>query len=114
MRRSPEELNSKLQTEISKIDRGLSILKGKGLVVKVGDNWALTTNGITESRRIVRLHRLWELYLTKKMLIDPSFVHHDAEAIEHVITPEIEFQLTKELDNPQIDPHLSKIPKIRT
>lgn len=114
LKRSPEELNIKLQTEISKILKGLSILKRKGLVVEVGESWALTSKGITESRRIIRLHRLWELYLTKKMLIDPSFVHHDAEAIEHVITPEIEFQLTKELDNPKVDPHHSQIPKIRT
>jgi manganese/zinc/iron transport system permease protein len=47
------------------------------------------------------------------MLIDPSMVHSDAEAIEHVITPEIEFQLTKELGDPDIDPHDSEIPKIR-
>jgi len=40
-------------------------------------------------------------------------VHSDAEAIEHVITPEIEFQLTKELGDPSIDPHESEIPKIR-
>ncbi len=114
VKRSPLELNVKLQTEIKRVIKGLSILERKKQVVRVGESWALTTEGITESRRIVRLHRLWELYLTKKMLIDPSFVHHDAEAIEHVITPEIEFQLTKELDNPEIDPHHSRIPKIRT
>ena len=84
------------------------------MVFKAGDTWALTTKGVAESRRIVRLHRLWELYLTKKMLIDPAMVHSDAEAIEHVITPELEFQLTKELGDPEIDPHLSKIPQIRT
>ena len=46
------------------------------------------------------------------MLIDPDLVHSDAEAIEHVITPEIEFQLTKELGDPDKDPHSSLIPPI--
>jgi manganese/zinc/iron transport system permease protein len=113
LKRSLDELNVKLKSDKDLILKGLSLLKQKGFTIQVGDLWALTSSGITESRRIVRLHRLWELYLTKKMLINPSFVHHDAEAIEHVITPEIEFQLTKELENPEIDPHQSQIPKIR-
>lgn len=110
---SLEEINRKLQIDTARISKGLKVLKKKGLSVDVNDNWALTSVGTTESRRIVRLHRLWELYLTKKMLIDPDLVHSDAEAIEHVITPELEFLLTKELGDPSIDPHQSKIPQIR-
>lgn len=110
---SLDQLNTIMKTDTSRLVKGLGILKQKELVVKAGDQWKLTRDGVAESRRIVRLHRLWELYLTRKMLIDPSLVHADAEAIEHVITPEIEFQLTKELGDPKIDPHLSEIPKVR-
>lgn len=113
-KRTVEEINVKMQNDLARINKGLGILKRNELVVRAGDKWSLTSKGIAESRRIVRLHRLWELYLTKKMLIDPTMVHSDAEAIEHVITPEIEFQLTKELGDPSIDPHYSEIPKVRT
>jgi len=108
-----DQINTIMKTDVSRIVRGLGILRKKDLVIKVGDRWKLTKDGVAESRRIVRLHRLWELYLTRKMMIDPALVHSDAEAIEHVITPEIEFQLTKELGDPTIDPHLSEIPKVR-
>jgi manganese/zinc/iron transport system permease protein len=43
----------------------------------------------------------------------PDHVHDDAEAIEHVITPEIEAQLELLLGNPSIDPHNTVIPPRR-
>ncbi len=90
---------------------GLQRLRRRGLV-KATDNhhWQLTPEGVAESRRVVRLHRLWELYLTRRMRMAPDHVHQTAEAIEHVITPEIERQLLEELDHPQLDPHQRQIP----
>mgnify|MGYP003682882129 CR=1 FL=1 len=52
---------------------------------------------MTESKRIVRLHRLWEQYLLKRTSIDAFHVHSGAEAIEHILSPEIEKELEKEL-----------------
>ena len=107
-----DDLSLHLNYDKQRVIRALQSLKRKGFVYKVDPKWSLSSEGEIESRRIVRLHRLWELYLTKKMLIDPDLVHSDAEAIEHVITPEIEFQLTKELGDPDKDPHSSLIPPI--
>ena len=50
-----------------------------------------------ESKRIVRLHRLWEQYLLKRTTIDTYHVHSGAEAIEHILSPEIEAELKREL-----------------
>ena len=58
----------------------------------------------------MRLHRLWELYLTSKVNIAPDHVHDDAETMEHLITPELEAELERQLDYPQRDPHASNIP----
>ncbi len=94
------------------LNKGLNLLTKERLLEKEGIGvWRLTDKGIRESARIVRLHRLWELYLNKRLNLAPDHVHDDAEAMEHIITPEIEQQLEKELGYPELDPHESKIPK---
>jgi manganese/zinc/iron transport system permease protein len=60
--------------------------------------------------RIVRLHRLWEMYLNQKLHLKPDHVHEGAEAMEHLITPELEEMLKNDLGNPELDPHNSVIP----
>ena len=69
-----------------------------------------TQDGLKKGKRVVKLHRLWELYLTQYLRIAPDHVHDDAETIEHILTPELEAQLEKLLDYPDLDPHQSKIP----
>ena len=70
----------------------------------------LTEIGKNEARRVVRLHRLWEMYLTQRMRMKADHIHPNAETMEHIITPEIEEQLLRELDYPKVDPHQSPIP----
>lgn len=94
----------------SELQRGLRILQHKRLVNAREKRWTLTKSGLEEASRVVRLHRLWELYLNKHMRIEADHVHNDAEAIEHVITPEVEALLEKELGFPEQDPHSSNIP----
>lgn len=64
----------------------------------VGDNFRLNGSGIANGKRINRLHRLWEIYLSQRMNIKTELVHKNAETIEHLITPEIEKQILKELE----------------
>jgi manganese/zinc/iron transport system permease protein len=49
----------------------------------------LTSHGLTEARRLVRNHRLWELYLMRYADVAASHVDHTADLIEHVLDPEI-------------------------
>lgn len=77
--------------------RGLKRLRSKGFVTMDGSKVSLTEAGATESKRINRLHRLWEQYLLMRTRIAPDHVHSGAEAIEHVLTPELEAELEKEL-----------------
>ena len=68
-----------------------SILKDvdrEGLVHRVSRNaWALTPDGRLMAQRIVRNHRLWELYLIRHADIAPSHVDYAADQIEHVLGP---------------------------
>src|SRR5262245_13288733 len=50
----------------------------------------LTPQGIAEARRVIRRHRLVELFLTRVLGLDWSEVDAEAEALEHAISPRLE------------------------
>jgi manganese/zinc/iron transport system permease protein len=100
--------------EINELKRGIKLLDKQDFVNLVEDSVWLTNEGFEEGKRITRIHRLWELYLTKIMKLPSDHVHDDAEAIEHLITPEIEAELLKKLENPLTDPHNEPIPYPKT
>lgn len=57
-----------------------------GFVYRCPDGGLLLTGeGWSEARRLVRNHRLWELYLITHADIAPSHVDRDADLIEHVL-----------------------------
>ena len=90
----------------------LFFLQRKGLLQKRGSElFSLTASGQLWGRKIVRLHRLWELYLVKCCKMMKDRVHPSAEEMEHIITPEIEQQLSFILKNPTKDPHQKPIPR---
>jgi manganese/zinc/iron transport system permease protein len=72
--------------------------------------YQLTEAGRAEAERVTRVHRLWEVYLMKKLEIAPDHVHDDAEEIEHILTPDLERRLLQELDGERMDPHGQEIP----
>lgn len=106
-----EDLINHRAFQPDELRNGLKNLIHDGFIVKNLSAYTLSESGNAEAARIVRLHRLWELYLQKYLHLDPDHVHDDAEAIEHVITPEIEDQLSHLLGNPETDPHNTIIPK---
>ncbi len=71
-----------------------------------------TPSGWENACRIVRNHRLWELYLTKSAHYQPDHVHDDAEEIEHVLGENIVRELERLLDFPTLDPHGKLIPSV--
>jgi manganese/zinc/iron transport system permease protein len=108
--RSITTLKSYREIPTNKFLKGLNILKKKNQVAMVNDLWVLTEEGKTAGMRIVKIHRLWELYLTTYLRIAPDHVHEDAETIEHIITPEMELKLEHLLNFPEKDPHNVNIP----
>lgn len=71
---------------------------------------SLTPSGWELACRMIRNHRLWELYLTNEASFAPDHVHDDAEKIEHVIGEKTVRQIERILANPRIDPHGKLIP----
>jgi DtxR family Mn-dependent transcriptional regulator len=70
----------------------------------------LTPLGIAEARRVIRRHRLVELFLTRVFGLDWSEVDAEAEALEHAISPRMEQALAAHLGEPVEDPHGHPIP----
>jgi manganese/zinc/iron transport system permease protein len=83
-------------------------LRKQGWITAKGE---LTFDGKIKAANIVRLHRLWELYLTEELKFCVEKVHKTAEEMEHILTPEMEVRLTRLLDNPKQDPHKQPIPE---
>ena len=86
-------------------------LSQKKDLVKTNSKWALTQKGKNRAAHIVRVHRLFELYLSSKLNVKGDMIHEIAEEMEHYITPELEKELTRELSDPKCDPHSQPIPK---
>lgn len=99
------------QMKTAVLHKTLAQLISDGLVTVTDDGaYLLTEQGISNAARITRLHRLWELYLTRRLEIAPDHVHDDAEQIEHILTPELEARLVAVLESPEEDPHRRPIP----
>ncbi len=70
----------------------------------------LSETGKAEARRVIRRHRLVELFLTKVLGLDLSEVDQEAEALEHAISPRLEQALASYLGEPDEDCHGHPIP----
>ena len=70
----------------------------------------LTAKGKKMALRILRRHRLWEMFLMQFLEYSWDKVHDEAERLEHVTSDELEGQLDKALGFPIVDPHGHPIP----
>lgn len=70
----------------------------------------LTDKGREVAVRIVRRHRLLELFLWKILQYDENSVHDEAERLEHHISDEFEAKIDRLLGFPKSCPHGSPIP----
>lgn len=70
----------------------------------------LTRRGSREAVEMIRHHRLLELYLSKVVGMPWDRVHAEADALEHVISEDLESRLDELLGYPTEDPHGHPIP----
>ncbi len=70
----------------------------------------LTRFGEKVALRVIRKHRLLELFLYKVLGYGWDEVHQEAELLEHFISDTMEERIEKYLENPLFDPHGDPIP----
>lgn len=71
---------------------------------------SLTEAGAQEALRIIRRHRLIEMYLINHLGYALSEVHQEAERMEHAVSDRFIEALANKLDNPVCDPYGEIIP----
>lgn len=107
--------NTSKETLLSLFSKqGIAHLEKEHWVQNTPDGYLLTEAGETRALEIIRLHRLWEVYLVQFMGKGEKEVHDEAEEMEHILTPEMEETLTKLLNDPKLDPHHQPIPPKRS
>lgn len=82
-----------------------------GMLTRAGDSrYRLTAQGAIEAIRVVRNHRLWEVFLITHADIAPSHVDRDADMIEHVLGNELVQRLEKRLGEDRDALHVPQSP----
>ena len=70
----------------------------------------LTDAGERVALEVLRHHRLLELYLSEHLGVPWDRVHDEAEALEHVLSEDLEARIAAKLGHPTHDPHGDPIP----
>jgi len=108
---SPVDIVNCLKVRAPSVTGMLKRLSEAGWIrYEPGKGAQLTDVGLVEARRVIRRHRLVELFLTRVLGLDWSEVDAEAEALEHAISPRLEQALADYLGEPEEDPHGHPIP----
>ena len=108
---SPVDIANCLQVKAPSVTGMLKRLADAGWIgYTPGAGARLTPTGLAEALRVIRRHRLVELFLTQVLKLDWSEVDAEAEALEHAISPRLEQALAEYLGEPLEDPHGHPIP----
>jgi len=105
------DLAERLGVTPASVSAMLKKLDDRGLVEHVPyKGVALTPEGRRVALEIMRHHRLLELYLAEHLGVPWDRVHEEAEALEHVISEDLEARIAAKLGEPTHDPHGDPIP----
>ena len=101
----------KMQTKAASVTDMIKKLAEKQLInYKKYQGVTLTSEGKSTAIKIVRKHRLWEVFLVEKLNFKWDEVHDIAEDLEHIRSTELVERLDEFLAFPKSDPHGDPIP----
>ena len=104
-------LADRLEVSPASVSGMLRRLHEQGLVShKRYQGVRLTRRGSRQAVEMIRHHRLIELYLARVVGMPWDKVHEEADALEHVISEDLESRLDELLGFPTEDPHGHPIP----
>jgi DtxR family transcriptional regulator, Mn-dependent transcriptional regulator len=72
---------------------------------------SLTPAGNALALRVLRRHRLIELFLSRTLDLNWDEVHEEAEHMEHAVSDSLVDRIERYLGYPQVDPHGDPIPR---
>ena len=106
-----KRLAEELRVAPPSVSEMLGRLRAAGLVTPQGEGGIrLSPEGEREGAALVRRHRLSERFLVDYLDMPWDAVHDEACKFEHVLSPEVEARLARQLGNPTTCPHGHAIP----
>ncbi len=113
LRVSPEELAGHRGQPASGVARQAAALEREGLLLREGGRYRLTDRGLWEAYRVVRNHRLWEMFLMHEGQLGADHVDRDADFIEHHLSGETVRELERLLEvhgrQPELPPSIHPV-----
>ena len=73
----------------------------------------LTDAGKKQALKVIRRHRLWELFLVEVLNIPVGNIHKEAEMLEHHTSDYLADKIDEYLGHPAFDPHGDPIPDVK-
>lgn len=108
---STTALARRLDVTSGSVSAMLKRLAGLGLVThRPYRGIHLTAEGRRLALKVIRRHRLMELFLVEVLELSWDRVHVEAEVLEHAVSDELERIIATKLGNPTRDPHGDPIP----
>ncbi len=108
---STNDIAEKMETKASSVSDMIRKLGEKNLVDYIKyQGVTLTDRGRKTALRVIRKHRLWEVFLVEKLDFQWDEVHEIAEELEHIESEELISRLDAYLGHPEFDPHGDPIP----
>ena len=108
---STTHIAKSLKTKASSVTDMIKKLADKNLVnYQKYKGVSLTNEGKQIAVKIVRRHRLWEVFLVEKLHYNWDEVHDLAEQLEHIKSKTLINKLDEYLEFPSHDPHGDPIP----
>ena len=103
---STNAISEELSTKASSVSDMVKKLSDKKLVHYVKyQGTTLTKEGEKIALKVIRKHRLWEVFLVEKLNFTWDEVHEVAEELEHIKSEKLINELDRLLDFPKNDPH---------
>ncbi len=104
-------ISEKLLTKPASVSDMIRKLSDKGVInYKKYQGVHLTRLGKQMALKVIRKHRLWEVFLVEKLNFNWDEVHEVAEQLEHIKSPLLIKRLDEFLKFPKYDPHGDPIP----
>jgi DtxR family Mn-dependent transcriptional regulator len=104
-------ISERLKTTPASVSDMIRKLSEKGMLhYQKYQGVTVSDEGAKSALRVIRKHRLWEVFLVSKLKFHWDEVHDVAEQLEHINSPLLIGRLDEFLGFPKFDPHGDPIP----
>jgi DtxR family Mn-dependent transcriptional regulator len=109
---STSSLSERLQISPASVSEMVKKLAGQGSLTHTPYKGVeLTESGKRAALKIVRKHRLWEMFLVEVLHFGWDEIDDEAERFEHIMSDKMEDKIDQVLGFPRVDPHGDPIPR---